>query len=73
MPSCAIIVGAKVPRGEREPAGRPGSAGGVLPLEGGSMFRKSLGIALLLLVIAPVLAQAGVPRVVMIEDFGATW
>ena len=37
------------------------------------MPKRSLAIALLLLGVVAVLAQAGVPKVVVLENFGATW
>jgi hypothetical protein len=37
------------------------------------MLKKSVALALLLLGLCVVVAQAGVPRVVVFENFGATW
>jgi hypothetical protein len=37
------------------------------------MFKKSMAVAFLLLGLAAACATAGVPRVVVLEKFGATW
>jgi hypothetical protein len=37
------------------------------------MLRKSLAIALLMLGMAAAIAGASVPKVVILEEYGATW
>jgi hypothetical protein len=37
------------------------------------MLKKSLALALLILGLCFAIAQAGVPKVITMENFGATW
>jgi len=37
------------------------------------MLKKSLALAVLLLGLAATFASAGVPKVVVLEEYGATW